>query len=256
MVASSKSQFVERLLFLQIARQNAKKNTKMKLSTRNDKISSSPGHIWTTKRLAIDRKLQVSFASLAWLALAFSANNSASFGRGIFEIVRRQVACYPRAVRAETGDGGDRDAIAADRGRIAAVTAVVRAIDQQGVDEPSADLRAMLKSMNEGVSQRLSDNAMLNTESKLIADIQELTGAEVPGPAVGRGAAAQAHRRGVPAIRACRRDGSAAARPDRHGRRMRRHARAARCVLRRDATPRPTSSAAATARYRIPYIGH
>ncbi|WP_157638709.1 hypothetical protein [Burkholderia ubonensis] len=140
--------------FLQIARQNAKKNTEMKLSTRNDKISSSPGHIWTTRRLAIDRNFQVSFASLAWLALAFSANNSASFGWGIFEIVRRQVASYPRAVRAETGDGGDRDAIAADRGR----------------------------------------------------------------------------------------DGS--------------RARAARRVLRRDATPRPTSSAAATARYRIPYIGH
>ncbi|WP_157660429.1 hypothetical protein [Burkholderia ubonensis] len=95
--------------------------------------------------------------------------------------------------------------------RIAAVTAVVRAIDQQGVDEPSADLRAMLKSMSEGVSQHLSDNAMLNTESKLIADIQELIGTEVPDPAVGRGAAAQAHRRCVPAIRACRRDGSAAA---------------------------------------------
>ncbi|WP_157653766.1 hypothetical protein [Burkholderia ubonensis] len=123
--------------------------------------------------------------------------------------------------------------------RIAAVTAVVRAIDQQGVDEPSADLRAMLKSMNEGVSQRLSDNAMLNTESKLIADIQELIGTEFPDPAVGRGAAAQAHRRGVPAIRACRRDGSAAARPDRHGRRMRRHARAAYSgEMRRRAPPR------------------
>ncbi|KVD79092.1 hypothetical protein WI89_30175 [Burkholderia ubonensis] len=140
--------------------------------------------------------------------------------------------------------------------RIAAVTAVVRAIDQQGVDEPPADLRAMLKSMNEGVSQRLSDNAMLNTESKLIADIQELIGAEVPDPAVGRGAAAQAHRRGVPAIRACRRDGSAAAGrtdTDAECADMRVPRAAYSSEMRR---PRPTSSVAATARYRIPYIGH
>ncbi|WP_157653677.1 hypothetical protein [Burkholderia ubonensis] len=133
MTTSSKTQFAERVLFLQIARQNAKKKTKMKLSTRNDKISPSPGRIWTTKRLAIDRKLQASFASLASLALAFSANNSASFGRGIFEIARRQVACYPRA-RSEQKLA--TAVIETQLQRIAAVTAVVRAIDQQGVDEP------------------------------------------------------------------------------------------------------------------------
>ncbi|TCW78908.1 hybrid sensor histidine kinase/response regulator [Burkholderia sp. SRS-46] len=58
--------------------------------------------------------------------------------------------------------------------RIEAVTAAVRAIDRHGVDEPSADLRAMLQSMNEGVTQRLRDNAKIETESRLIADVQEI----------------------------------------------------------------------------------
>ncbi|TKC87168.1 response regulator [Trinickia terrae] len=69
-------------------------------------------------------------------------------------------------------------AIEAQLQRIAATTAAVRAIDKRSVEEPSAELRVMLKSMNQGVSQRLRDNAILDTESKLIADVQE-TGSDL-----------------------------------------------------------------------------
>ncbi|KKL35667.1 histidine kinase [Burkholderia contaminans FFH2055] len=56
--------------------------------------------------------------------------------------------------------------------RIAAVTAAVRAIDGRGVDEPSSDLKTMLVSMNEGVGQRLRDNAQLGAESRAIERVQ------------------------------------------------------------------------------------
>ncbi|RKT99589.1 hybrid sensor histidine kinase/response regulator [Burkholderia sp. Nafp2/4-1b] len=52
--------------------------------------------------------------------------------------------------------------------RIARVTQAVRAIDRQGIDAPSADLRTMLGSMNEGVEKRLRGNAQLVAERRLI----------------------------------------------------------------------------------------
>ncbi|WP_175944466.1 response regulator [Burkholderia pyrrocinia] len=56
--------------------------------------------------------------------------------------------------------------------RIAAITAAVRAIDGHGIDAPSTDLRTMLRSMSEGVGQRLRDDARLGDESRLIERVQ------------------------------------------------------------------------------------
>lgn len=56
--------------------------------------------------------------------------------------------------------------------RIARVTAAVRAIDGHGIDAPSADLRTMLASMNEGVDERLRGDAQLAAERRLIERVQ------------------------------------------------------------------------------------
>ncbi|CAB3771285.1 hybrid sensor histidine kinase/response regulator [Burkholderia puraquae] len=56
--------------------------------------------------------------------------------------------------------------------RIADMTATVRAIDGREIDEPSADIRTMLGSMNEGVEKRLRGNAQLVAERRLIERVQ------------------------------------------------------------------------------------
>ncbi|RQV20683.1 response regulator [Burkholderia cenocepacia] len=56
--------------------------------------------------------------------------------------------------------------------RIAGITAAVRAIDRHGIDEPSTDLRTMLRSMNEGVDKRLRGEAQLVAERRLIERVQ------------------------------------------------------------------------------------
>ncbi len=56
--------------------------------------------------------------------------------------------------------------------RITGITAAVRAIDRHGIDEPSADLRTMLGSMNEGVDKRLRGDAQLAAERGLIERVQ------------------------------------------------------------------------------------
>ncbi|WP_175655714.1 response regulator [Burkholderia ambifaria] len=57
--------------------------------------------------------------------------------------------------------------------RIARITAAVRAIDGHGgIDAPSADLRTMLGSMNEGVDKRLRGDAQLVAERQLIERVQ------------------------------------------------------------------------------------
>ncbi|MGZ2749515.1 response regulator [Burkholderia stagnalis] len=56
--------------------------------------------------------------------------------------------------------------------RIATVTAAVRAIDRRDVDEPYDALQAMLQSMNEGVGQRLRDDAQLDADRKLNERVQ------------------------------------------------------------------------------------
>ncbi|MXN75284.1 response regulator [Burkholderia sp. 4701] len=74
-------------------------------------------------------------------------------------------------------DGAEQEAGTAAIGmqlqRIDAETAAIRAIDVRGADAPSAELRSMLASMNEGVGRRLRNNAMLGAESGRIAHVRE-----------------------------------------------------------------------------------
>ncbi|AZQ50757.1 response regulator [Burkholderia cenocepacia] len=56
--------------------------------------------------------------------------------------------------------------------RISGITAAVREIDRHGIDEPSTDLRTMLRSMNEGVDKRLRGEAQLVAERRLIERVQ------------------------------------------------------------------------------------
>ena len=56
--------------------------------------------------------------------------------------------------------------------RISGITTAARAIDGHGIDEPSADLRTMLRSMNEGVDKRLRGDAQLAAERRLIERVQ------------------------------------------------------------------------------------
>ncbi|RQS12371.1 sensor histidine kinase [Burkholderia sp. Bp9002] len=85
------------------------------------------------------------------------------------------VTDFGRLEQAQDGVGQEAvtAAIEAQLQRIAAETAAIRAIDAHGVDAPTAELRSMLASMNEGVGQRLRNNAMLDAESGRIAQVRE-----------------------------------------------------------------------------------
>ncbi|RQR62792.1 sensor histidine kinase [Burkholderia sp. Bp9126] len=89
------------------------------------------------------------------------------------------VTDFGRLEQAQDGAGQETvtAAIETQLQRIAAEAAAIRAIDAHGVDVPSAELRSMLASMNEGVSQRLRNNALLDAESGRVAHVRERSAA-------------------------------------------------------------------------------
>ncbi|WGS47726.1 response regulator (plasmid) [Burkholderia sp. JSH-S8] len=79
----------------------------------------------------------------------------------------------------EAGQQTATAAIGMELQRIADTTAAIRAIDAHGAGAPSAELRSMLASMNEGVSRRLWNNAMLDAESEWIVLVREKSAASL-----------------------------------------------------------------------------